>query len=58
MTQVTAAQERKEAEDFAIRAQLMEEHGCSELSYLYQRVSMITALKAQLLSEIENKYAG
>jgi hypothetical protein len=58
MPQISAAQERRDAESFAIRAQLMEDHGCSELSYLYQRASMVTALKAQILAEIERKNPG
>ena len=53
MPQLNAAQELKNAEDFAHRAILMEEHGCTELSSLYQRASIATALKAQILSEIE-----
>lgn len=53
MQQSNAAQEMKTAEDFAHRAKLMEEHGCSELSSLYQRASIVTAVKAQILSEIE-----
>ena len=55
MQQATAAQELRNAEDFAHRAELMDEHGCPELSCLYQRASIITALKAQILSEIEKK---
>jgi hypothetical protein len=53
--QPNAAQELRHAEDFAHRAKLMEEHGCAELSSLYHRVSIATALKAQILSEIEKK---
>jgi hypothetical protein len=55
MQQPNAAQELKNAEDFAHRAILMEEHGCPELSSLYRRASIATALKAQILSEIEKK---
>jgi hypothetical protein len=53
--QPDAAEELRNAEDFAHRAKLMDEHGCSELSCLYQRASIATALKAQILSEIEKK---
>jgi hypothetical protein len=53
--QTNAAQELKNAEDFAYRAKLMDEHGCAELSCLYERASIATALKAQILSEIERK---
>lgn len=53
MQQLDAAQELKTAEDFAHRAILMEEHGCTELSSLYRRASIATAVKAQILSEIE-----
>jgi hypothetical protein len=52
-----AAQELENAEDFARRAKLMEEHGCSELSCLYERASIATALKAQILSELEKTIA-
>jgi hypothetical protein len=55
--QSKAAQELENAEDFAHRAKLMEEHGCSELSCLYQRASIATALKAQILSELERAIA-
>ena len=55
MKQPDAAEELRNAEDFAHRAKLMDEHGCSELSCLYQRASIATALKAQILSEIEKK---
>ena len=55
MEQSKAAQELANAEDFAHRAKLMDEHGCPELSCLYERASIATALKAQILSEIEKK---
>ena len=55
MEQPNAAQELRNAEDFAHRAKLMDEHGCPELSCLYERASIATALKAQILSEIEKK---
>jgi hypothetical protein len=55
--QSDSAQEHRNAEDFARRAKLMDEHGCEELSCLYQRASIATALKAQILSEIEKKIA-
>jgi hypothetical protein len=54
MKEPNAAQEYRNAEDFAYRAKLMDEHGCPELSCLYERASLATALKAQILSEIEN----
>jgi hypothetical protein len=53
--QPNVAQEFSDAEDFAHRAKLMDEHGCPELSCLYERASIATALKAQILSEIEKK---
>lgn len=53
MKQPNATEELRNAEDFAYRAELMDEHGCPELAWLYQRASMATALKAQILSEIE-----
>ena len=53
--QPDAAEELRSAEDFAYRARLMDEHGCAELSCLYERASIATALKAQILSEIEKK---
>ncbi len=53
MKQPNATEELRNAEDFAYRAELMDEHGCAELACLYQRVSMATALKAQILSELE-----
>jgi len=55
--QSKAAQELANAEDFAHRAKLMEEHGCSEISCLYERASIATALKAQILSELERTIA-
>ena len=55
MKQPNVAQEFSDAEDFAHRAKLMDEHGCPELSCLYERASIATALKAQILSEIEKK---
>jgi hypothetical protein len=51
--QPNATEELRNAEDFAYRAELMDEHGCAELACLYQRASMATALKAQILSELE-----
>jgi hypothetical protein len=53
--QPNVAQEFNDAEDFAHRAKLMDEHGCPELACLYERASIATALKAQILSEIEKK---
>ena len=53
--QPSAAQELRNAQDFAHRARLMDEHGCPELSCLYERASIATSLKAQILSEIEKK---